>query len=120
MKAKTLRHLIIGLLMATGIFHLAVALVGAGGDGRALPLTVFGFLYIGLSFYVRADVKDGSKSHSRNAIIATIIACSAGLGLGGASYAQSGGPLALPIMFLVDIAIIAAGVMWLMKTMKKA
>ena len=28
MKAKTLRHLIIGLLMVTGIFHLAVALVG--------------------------------------------------------------------------------------------
>ncbi len=120
MKARTLRHLIIGLLLANGIFHLIVALIGAGGDGRALPLTVFGFIYIGLSFYVRADVKDGSKNHSRNAIIATIIACTAGLGLGGASYAQSGGPLALPIMFLVDIVVIAAGVWWLMKTTKKA
>ncbi len=119
MKAKTLRHLIIGLLLATGVFHLAVALIG-GGEGRALPLTVFGFIYIGLSFYVRSDVKDGSKNHSRNAIIATIIACTAGLGLGGASYAQSGGPLALPIMFLVDIVVIAAGVWWLMKTTKKA
>ncbi len=119
MKAKPLRHLIIGLLLATGVFHLAVALVGAGGEGRALPLTVFGFIFIGLSFYVRADVKDGSKNHSRNAIIATIIACIAGLGVGGTSYAQSGGPLALPIMFLVDIVIIAAGVWWLVKTTKK-
>ncbi len=119
MKAKTLRHLIIGLLLATGIFHLAVALIG-GGDGRALALTVFGFLYIGLSFYVRADVRDGSKNRSRNAVMATVAACTAGLGLGGASYAQDGGPLALPIIFLVDIIIIAAGVWWLMKTTKKA
>ena len=119
MKAKTLRHLIIGLLLATGIFHLAVALIG-GGDGRALPLTVFGFIFIALSFYVRSDVKDGSKNKSRNAIIATIIACAAGLALGGTSYAQSGGPLALPIMFLIDIVIIAAGVMWLLKTGAKA
>lgn len=119
MKARTLRHLIIGLLLATGIFHLAVALIG-GGDGRALPLTIFGFIYIGLSFYVRSDVKDGSKSHSRNAIIATIIACTAGLGLGGSSYMQDGGPLALPIMFLIDIIIIAAGAWWLMKVGSKS
>jgi len=117
MKARTLRHLIIGLLMVTGIFHLAVALIGA--EGLALPLTVFGFIYIGLSFYARADVKDGSKNRSRNAIIATIVACTAGLGLGGANYAQGGGPAALPIMFLIDIVIIAAGVWWLMKTGKK-
>ncbi len=117
MKARTLRHLIIGLLMVTGIFHLAVALIG--GDGRGVPLTIFGFIYLGLSFYVRADIDDGSKNHSRNAIIATIIACTIGLGLGGASYAQAGGPAALPMMFLIDIFIIAAGVWWLVKTGKK-
>ncbi len=119
MKARTLRHLIIGLLMATGIFHLAVALLD-GGDGRALGLTAFGLIYIGLSFYVRSDVKDGSKNHSRNAIIATLIACAAGLGLGGAHYLQNGGPMALPIMFLIDIVIIAAGGWWLMKTTAKS
>lgn len=118
MKATTLRHLIIGLLIVTGIFHLAVALLGAG-ESLALPLTVFGFLYIGLSFYVRSDVKDGSKNHSRNAIIATILACSLGLGLGGTNYLQNGGPLALPIMFAIDVVIIAAGVMWLIKTNAK-
>jgi lipopolysaccharide export LptBFGC system permease protein LptF len=119
MKARTLRHLIIGLLLATGVFHLAVALLG-GGDGRALGLTIFGFIYIALSFYVRSDVKDGSKNHSRNAIIATIIACTAGLGLGGASYVQNGGPMALPLMFLIDLIIIAAGAWWLLKTSAKA
>ncbi len=118
MKAQTLRHLIIALLMLTGIFHLAVAMLGA--EGRALPLTIFGFIFLGLSFYVRADVKDGSKNNSRNAIVATIIACTAGLGIGGTSYAQAGGSAALPIMFLIDIVIIAAGAWWLMKTGKKA
>ena len=115
MKVRTLRHLIIGLLLVTGIFHLAVALTGMS-DGRALPLTIFGFLYIGLSFYVRSDIKDGSKSHSRNAILATIVVCLIGLGLGGATYVQNGGPGALPIMLVIDVAIIAAGVIWLVKT----
>lgn len=120
MTARTLRHLIIGLLLVTGVFHLAVALLGAGGGGWALPLAIFGFIFVALSFYVRADVKDGSKNHSRNAVIATIVACLAGLALGGAKYAQEGGPGAMPIMFAIDIAIIAAGVWWLMKTGAKA
>jgi len=119
MKPQTLRHLIIGLLTTTGIFHLAVALLGVA-PGLAIPLTIFGLIYIALSFYVRKDTNDGSKSHSRNAIIATVAACTLGLGLGGQNYLANGGPLALPIMFLIDIAIIAAGVMWLLKKSAKA
>lgn len=119
MKRQTLRHLIIGLLLTTGIFHLAVALVGAGGEGRGLPLTIFGFLYITLSFFVRSDTEDGSKSHSRNAIVATIVLCTAGLGLGGADYMSNGGPLALPIIFFIDVIIIAAGAWWLAKAPAK-
>ncbi len=118
MKPQTLRLLIIALLTTTGIFHLAVALLGVA-PGLALPLTGFGALYIALSFYVRKDTNDGSKNHSRNAILATVVACTLGLGLGGSNYLSNGGPLALPIMFLIDIAIIAAGVMWLMKTRAK-
>ena len=118
MKARTLRHLIIGLLLLTGIFHLAIALLGA--EGQAAPLAVFGFLYIGLSFYVRADTNDGSKNHSRNAIIATIAACTVGLTLGGGNYLQNGGPAASPILFLIDVIIIGAGIWWLFKTGKKA
>ncbi len=119
MKTQTLRLLIIGLLTTTGVFHLAVALLGTA-PGLALPLTVFGLIYIALSFYVRADTNDGSKSHSRNAIIATLAACTVGLGLGGQNYLANGGPLALPIMFVIDIAIIAAGVMWLLQKRAKS
>ena len=94
MKAKTLRISIVGLLMLTGIFHFAVALIGA--EGLALPLAGFGVVYTGLSFFVRSDTNDGSKSHSRNAIIASIVACLAGLSLGGQHYIIHGGPAALP------------------------
>jgi len=117
MTARTLRHLIIGLLMATGIFHLAVALLGSQDDLR-LPLAVFGVIYTLLSFYVRRDIGDGSASGSRNAIIATMVACTLGLGLGGQNYLANGGPIALPIMFAVDVVIIGASLMWLMKTSK--
>lgn len=118
MNARTLRITIMGLLLATGVFHLAVALISAG-TGLALPLALFGGVYTILSFFVRADTNDGSKSHSRNAIVASIIACTAGLGLGGSKYLAEGGPGALPVMFLIDIVIIVAGVMWLMKTQRK-
>lgn len=119
MTPQNLRFLIIALLLLTGIFHLAIALLGAA-PGLGAPLTVFGLLYTGLSFYVRADTNDGSKSHSRNAIVATMIVCTVGLTLGLANYVSNGGPSAMPVMALIDIAIIAAGVMWFMKIRAKA
>ena len=79
---------------------------------------MFGVIYSVLGFYVRRDVGDGSASGSRNAIIAAIVACLAGLGLGGQNYLANGGPIALPIMFAIDVVIIAAAVMWLVKTSK--
>ncbi len=118
MKRQNLRMLIIALLMVTGIFHLLVAMLGAA-PGLALPLAAFGVIYTVIGFYVRRDTNDGSKSHSRNAIIAAIIACAAGLALGGSNYISNGGPFALPIMFLIDVVIIGAGVMWLMKAPAK-
>ncbi|MEO1242088.1 MAG: hypothetical protein AAFX54_09275 [Pseudomonadota bacterium] len=119
MTAKTIRHIIIGLLMFTGVFHLAVALLGSA-PGLGLPLAAFGVIFTVISFYVRRDTNDGSKTHSRNAIIAAIAACSAGLGLGGFHYLSNGGPVALPIMFLIDVAVIVAGVFWFMKVRAKA
>jgi len=119
MSAKTIRHLIIGLLMFSGVFHLAVALLGSA-PGLGLPLAAFGVIYTMISFYVRRDTNDGSKIHSRNAIIAAIVACSAGLALGGFHYLANRGPIALPIMFLIDVAVIVAGVLWFMKVRAKA
>lgn len=118
MTRQNLRMLIIALLMVTGIFHLLVAMLGAA-PGLSLPLAAFGVIYTTISFYVRRDTSDGSKSHSRNAIIAAIIACVLGLSLGGSNYLANGGPVALPIMFLIDVVVIGAGVMWLMKAPKK-
>lgn len=118
MKAQTLRHLIIGLLLFTGVFHLAVALVGSRPD-LVLPLAGFGVLYTLLSFYVRRDVHKGAKVNGRTAIILAMAAASAGLLLGGASYLKNGGPLALPFMFAIDAAIIGAGVAWLIKVHAK-
>lgn len=114
MTRQNLRMLIIALLMLTGIFHLLVAMLGIV-PGLALPLAAFGVIYSGIGFYVRRDTNDGSKSQSRNAIIAAIIACTIGLTLGGSQYISNGGPAALPIMFLIDVVIIGAGLMWLMK-----
>ena len=123
MKPIVLRHLIIGLLILTGIFHLAVALLNVA-PGLGLPLTVFGVIYVALSFYVRRDIYEKTKTARRKkakatgriAIIVTMIACALGLTLGGSNYIQNGGPPALPIMFVIDVAIIAAGAMWLVKT----
>lgn len=119
MKTQNLRLMMIALLSLTGIFHLLVAMLGVA-PGLGIPLTVFGVIYSVLGFYVRKDTNDGSKSHSRNAIIASIVACTAGLALGGSNYFTNGGPLALPIMFVIDIVIITAGVMWLMQMRAKA
>lgn len=119
MTPKTVRHIIIGLLMFTGVFHLAVALLGSA-PGLGWPLAAFGGLYTVISFYVRRDTNDGSKNHSRNAIIAAVAACMLGLSLGGYYYLSNGGPIALPIMFLIDAAIIAAGLWWLTKARAKA
>lgn len=123
MKPIILRHLIIGLLVLTGIFHLAVALLNAA-PGLGLPLAAFGVIYTGLSFYVRRDVHKKPKSkkappNGRIAIIVTMAVCAAGLTLGGSNYIQNGGPVALPMMFIIDIAIIAAGAMWLIKVHAK-
>jgi hypothetical protein len=123
MKPIVLRHLIIGLLVLTGIFHLAVALLNAA-PGLGWPLAAFGVIYTGLSFYVRRDVHMKAKPkkghvNGRIAIIVTMAVCATGLALGGSNYVQNGGPLALPIMFIIDVAIIAAGAMWLMKVRAK-
>ena len=119
MSRPMIRHLIIALLMFTGIFHLAVALLGAA-PGLGWGLTAFGFLFIGVSFFVRRDVrkmtkKERKKDEDRFGILLAMGAAAAGLVIGGGAYLSTGGPLALPFMFVIDIAIIAAGGAWLAK-----
>ena len=97
MTPQGIRHLIIGLLLATGVFHLAVALLDAT-PGLGWRLTVFGLIYIALSFYVRRDVKAGltkkqrKKIVDRAPIIVAMAVTAAGLALGGAIMRPKAGP----------------------------
>ena len=118
MKPKALRHLIIALLTVSGVFQLLLAMLG-GAPGLAGPVAGFGALFVIIGFFVRADTKDGSRNHSRNAIIAAIIACLANAAFAVYAIPRTEGYIALLIVGLVDLAIVVAGVMWMTKMAAK-
>lgn len=118
MSITNLRLAIIGLLMFTGVFHFAAAMMN-GAPGFGWQLVGFGVAFTIIGFYVRRDTNDGSKSHSRNAIFAAIAGCALSLGLGGAHYAANGGA-GLSIIFMIDVAVLAASALWLMKMRRKS
>ena len=107
MSKTNLKKILSILLIGTGVLHLAVAAFGAPPDIR-LPLAAFGAFYSALGFWVRSGV--------RASVVATIVVTLAGLGLGGANFLQNGGPVTLPVMFLIDFAILGAGGLWLAKS----
>lgn len=111
MTPEKLKRLMSLLLIATGVLHLVVAAVGAPDDLK-IPLAVFGAIYAGLGLWLRKGGKP--------AVLASMAAVSAGLLLGGANYLQNGGPAALLVMFLIDLAVLGAGVLWMMKSGKAA
>lgn len=94
------------LLVLTGIFHLAIAMTGDVGSLK-LGLSIFGVIY----FLVGIFVFPGKHTAVRVAMVMTAL----GLGLGGYEYVLHGGPIALPIMFLVDVVVLALGGVWLVK-----
>lgn len=98
------QHPISGLLIATGIFHLIVALIGST-DALRMPLGLFGVLYTVLGIWVRR----GGRTSIQSAMLVTAL----GLGLGGNQYLTEGGPIALPVMFAIDVIILVLGVLWL-------
>jgi hypothetical protein len=106
-----LKNLMSILLVATGVLHLVVAAVGAPADLQ-LPLAVFGALYSALGVWLRRGGKP--------AVITSVAAATTGIVLGGANYIQNGGPMTLPVMFLIDVLVIGAGALWLMKSGKAA
>ena len=111
MTPAKLANLMSILLIATGVLHLVVSAIGAPADIR-VPLAVFGAIYAALGLWVR---KGG-----RTAVLASIAVPLVGILLGGSNYLQNGGPATLPVMFLIDILVIGAGVMWLVKSGKSA
>lgn len=112
MSSANLKTLIFVLLAATSVMHLAVAAWGAPPDLKA-PLAAFGVAYGVLGFIVR--------NGGRAAIIGAMGVCGIGLALGGLKYVQAGGgPITMPIMLLIDVAIILAGGMWISRYGKSA
>lgn len=113
MKPDQLRHLMQGLLFATAVTHLVVALLD-----RAAPMSgglmIFGIVYGALAvWFVR------TPPETPRPIVAAIAICGVGLTLGGISAATAGASVALLAMLLIDAVVIGAGLMWL-STRKKA
>jgi hypothetical protein len=106
-----LRHLMSGLLILTAILHFGVALLGAEESLRT-PLLVFGGLFLAAGVYARIG--------GRTAVLVGILVAALGLVLGGSQYLQRGGPPTLPLMFFIDILIIAVGGLWVTKTRQAA
>ncbi|MEM9494773.1 MAG: hypothetical protein AAGA09_02125 [Pseudomonadota bacterium] len=115
MKPQILRHLIIALLMLTGVFHLAIALLGGAGAYGA-GVAIMGVVYSGLGFWVRRDVTMLGDAAGRHSIIGTVAITSLVLAVGGGYYLTNGGPGVLAFLFLIDVAIIGAGALWLFQT----
>lgn len=96
-----------GLLVATGAFHLIVALLGPAMDIGTAIMT-FGVIYFLLGLYVLPG--------GRTAVLLAMLMTGLGLVLGGQNFFANGGPITLPIMFFIDTLILGAGAMWLLKT----
>lgn len=107
MNPIVLKKSMAGLLLATGAFHLIVALLGPAMDLGAAIMT-FGVIYFLLGFYVLPG--------GRTAVLIATVMTTLGLALGGQNFLVNGGPITLPIMFFIDTLIIGAGALWLVKT----
>ncbi|MEE2692806.1 MAG: hypothetical protein VX640_14830 [Pseudomonadota bacterium] len=108
--APTLNYLISGLLVLTAILHLGAGAL-MGESELKVPILVFGVLFLGAGVWVR---KGG-----RPAVLGVMGLSALGLALGGSKYLQQGGPVSMPLMFLIDVLVIAAGAAWLNLTRKK-
>lgn len=111
MTPDKLKNLMSILLIATGALHLVVAAIGAP-DNLKIPLAVFGALYAGLGAWLRTG--------GRTAVLAALATTITGLLLGGSNYLQNGGPMTLPVMFVIDLIVLGAGVTWIVKSGKAA
>jgi len=109
MDSANLKRLMSVLLVATGVLHIVVAVAGAPEPLR-IPLAAFGALYGTLGVLL---LRGG-----RAVVIAAMAACATGIALGGANYLHNGGPSTLPVMFLIDILVLASGGLWLAKSGK--
>jgi hypothetical protein len=105
--AASLIRALSALLLASAVLHVLTAMFGAPQSLRA-PLLAFGLVYGALGLWVQTG--------GRLAVLATVLFTLLGLSLGGMQYLKDPGPIAMLVMFLVDVGVIAAGAMFLLKT----
>ncbi|MEZ5896905.1 MAG: hypothetical protein R3C40_09120 [Parvularculaceae bacterium] len=107
MSPVLLRALASGFLLGNGVLHLAVAFFLAPAQLKA-PLAVFGVVYFLLGVWTRLG--------GRTAMLCAVLVTALGLGLGGANYIQSGGgSWTMPVMFVIDVAVLFTAGGWLLK-----
>ena len=106
--AATLNYVVSGSLVLTAILHLGSgALLPAASEFR-LPFLGFGLAFLAAGVWTR---KGGRPS-----IIGAMVLCAVGLAAGGSKFIAGPAPMTLPLMLLIDMAVIAAGAVWLAKT----
>lgn len=109
--APTLNYIVSGLLVLTAILHLGSgALLPAESEFR-LPFLGFGAAFLAAGVWTR---KGGRPS-----IVGAMLLCAVGLAAGGSKLVAGPAPMTLPLMLLIDVAVIAAGAAWLAMSGKK-
>lgn len=106
MNPSTLLRIMGALLLANCALHIVTAGLLAPEDLK-LPLTGFGLAYGVLGLWTARG--------GRIAVLVTLVVSALGLALGLNRYLSGGGPVALPVMFLIDVAVLAVGALWLLR-----
>lgn len=104
MNPSTLLRVLGGLLLASCALHLVTAGLAAPEDLK-LPLAGFGLAYGALGLWIARG--------GRLAVLVTLVISALGLALGLNRYLTGGGPVALPVMFVIDVAVLIVGGLWL-------
>ena len=102
--AATVKYVMSGLLILTGIIHLFVGAFMGANDPKAGVLA-FGVIFLAAGAYVRAK--------GRTPVFVAMAASALGLAIGGATYLMQGGPISLPLMFFIDVLVLLAGAKYL-------
>lgn len=104
MNASNLLRVLGGLLLANCALHLVTAGLAAPEDLK-LPLAGFGLAFGALGLWTARG--------GRLAVLATLVVSALGLALGLNRYLSGGGPVALPVMFALDVVVLIVGGLWL-------
>lgn len=106
MSAHKLQGYVSGLAFANAALHFLAAISPMAGP-LAAPLAVFGVANAAAAVFAR---------RGRAGVIAAMAVCGIGIALGGPRYLSEGGSYLMPVMFLIDIAVLAIGGVFLARS----